>query len=281
MPGQEELKEEERKMENGMRQKAVIITGVVLLAAALAGAVAWWLLRPEPDLYADVKALLDTRYGDYDPEQKLWLAPADPEGDEAGTTLAFKLCMENTVRAGDVEKVLVAVCGFMPEGGSHADSGRVDFFVLEKEFRGLRLLAQLEDTPSGTFGEPGEVSVVRLGREFFGFKIEDGWTGQGNVIQVARLFVPRDDTLQQALSVSVTLDNESAGACEGESMSACTRLTRTIAIDDRLAEASIYPLVITEKGLLDGKERSGTYEIPFDKKRWGYVLPAVLEEGGF
>ncbi|MCD6061716.1 MAG: hypothetical protein K0S16_2027 [Moraxellaceae bacterium] len=255
-----------------MEKRKVAAVVVVLLVVVAIGLLAW-VFRPRPGYYADIPALMVERYGRYDAEQKVWGVPET--GRFHPGDVVFTICARETVRSGATEKILLAACGRLPESPSHADAGRVDFFVLEKEGEELHLLALSEYNDSGSFGEPGRVAIIRLGKAFWGFRVDDGWTGQGYVLNATRIFVPSRHGIEEALALRTGIDNSGSMACD-EEPAACTSLERKLVVFDGQPGAMTWPLVVTESGYRDGKNVYAVYEIDFDKRTWTYVYPESI-----
>jgi hypothetical protein len=252
-----------------------VVAGV-LIVVVVATALAVWMLRPRPGYYTDLPTFMSERYGLYDAQEKVWTVPL-PSGEKAEDATAFRICSQQTVRSGDREKILLAVCGEDPAGG-HAQPGSIDFFVLEKAGRDLHLLAASQDNASGSFGVPGKVAVLQLGRAFYGFRVDEVWSGQGYTFGTTFLYVPHEQTFRQALALRSLIDSTGTLGCEedSEGEGECTAFERTLTVDDSQPQAAVWPLVVSESGFRDRRDMNAVYRIGFDKQRWLYEVPESI-----
>lgn len=215
-----------------------------------------------------LNAFMADTYGRYSKKLGYW-----PVRD--GGIYAHRLCAQEAMELQGAPHLFVAVCGFTPEGSSHAQSGQVDFYVFKRLANTLQTEHSLRDVDSGTFGQPGDVSVVRLGPTFYGFKLMDGAVVQGVLSTTTRLLIPGQEGLTEGLSIQTMVDNEGAGHCKKGSRQ-CIQVNRTVSIDDSAAKDGAYPLLVAETGTLEGKKVDRKFKVTFNTSQWQYQAPKGL-----
>lgn len=229
------------------------------------GATAYWLKTAPDRAFA---AFMADAYGTYDAKEDRWSLPED-------AYIVHSLCARQSVSIEGIEHILLAVCGATRETGSHGEPGSVDFYVLKADSSRLTIAAKLLEVPSGSFGNPGKVTPLQLGPAFHGFLLEEGWTGQGYTLGTTRLFIPSAKGIQEGLTIRSLEDETGTGQCD-EPGHACTNLSRTIAVGPAGDGKAVFPLIIHESGIADGRPVDRQTTIPFDRKRWRYPTPARM-----
>lgn len=212
----------------------------------------------------DLTAFMEERYGRLQPDQKHWKQSVDEP--------LYAICASKDIEVKGEPHHMLAVCGELPdELKSHAASGYVDMYVMKREFSGLVPVAELKDVDSGSFGTPGSVTVVRLGKNFYGFKEESGWSGQGVTNSYTTIYVPAGNTFHPALRFTSFADD--SGGCDGTDN--CPRMTsieRSIEFVP-VKKSSIYVARITSRGYANGKPVSNVYTLHYITNKHEYLVP--------
>ena len=229
------------------------------------GVAAYWLTTAPERAFA---AFMADAYGSYDAKEDGWSQPGD-------AAVVHSICARKSVRIESAEHILLAVCGATRETGSHGEQGSVDFYVLKADGGRLTIAAELLEVASGSFGTPGKVTPLQLGPAFHGFLLEEGWTGQGYTLGTTRLFIPSTQGIREGLTIRSLEDETGTGQCD-EPSHPCTNLSRTVAVSQASDGKAVFPLVIHESGIADGKPVDRQTTIPFDRKRWRYPTPARM-----
>jgi hypothetical protein len=239
---------------------AMVVIGIVVAAAI------WW--RNRPDRFA---AMMADTYGAYDAGNKAWIGLAGQEPHRL-----YRVCAEREVDVRGQKHLLLAVCGDTTEMDSHAAGGIVDMYVLKGDRSAFTPVAQKRGIESGGFGHAGSVAVMKLGPAFFGFAVSDGWTGQGYTLETVSLYVPKGDTLTEALAIRTGTDNGGTAECSAD-RGKCNRVERKLTADVSAAGETVYPITVVQSGAYDGVNMDGTFKLTFNKKRWAYVAPKKLD----
>jgi hypothetical protein len=208
--------------------------------------------------------LMRETYGRYDAKKKTWQASA-----EENTGLIYTICAEREVDVHGEKHLMLAVCGDRPEMDSHGTPGNVDLYVLKGDRRKFTIAAQAIGIESGAYGQTGTLGVIKLGAAFHGFTVTEGWSGQGITLETTRIFVPRNATLNEALTIRTSLDNAGTGACDDDKTQ-CYSLQRELSVDQAIPEQSVYRIIVRQSG---NRGAAGEYRLNFDRKRWRYVAP--------
>ena len=248
------------------RRRLLGLFAVVALVAIGLGVFVWW--QTSADM---LSTMMTENYGLYDAGKQVWRGA---QGKEANRN--YTICAEKDIDVRGERHLLLAVCGSTAETDSHATRGSVDLYVLKGDRRKFTLAAQTADIESGAWGQSGSVSAMKLGSSFYGFAIDEGWSGQGFTFGTTTLYVPKDDALQEALTLRTSLDNGGTQACADNKM-ACNNLERKLDVDESDPALAVYPLIVTQSGRHDGHSMTGRFKLSFDKKRWSYVAPKGLD----
>lgn len=213
----------------------------------------------------DLNDFMKDRYGGWNPDKKHWgKSAAEPH---------YVVCASKDIKIKGEPHHMLAVCGELPdENKSHAASGYVDIYVMKRNFSGLVPVAELTKIESGSFGTPGNVTVVRLGKDFYGFKEDSGWSGQGYTNGYSTIYVPVGNTFHAALRFSSIADD--SGVCD-ETDEGCTPRTsieRSIEFVPG-KDSNIYVARITSSGNAKGKPVSNVYTLHYLPKKHEYLAP--------
>ncbi|WP_429000378.1 hypothetical protein [Stenotrophomonas rhizophila] len=232
---------------------------------------------------ARLQAFLVKRYGAEASLSQGWQGSWTQDGASRATD--WQVCAEQPVVSGDSWQQLLAVCGALSEGG-HADPGTVDFYVLRPSGEGFEVVAELTGGTYGSSGRPGTVQVIRAGSDFYGFRSESGWFGQGHSLETQTLILPGPKGLVDAGSLRSHIDNGAAYDCDDAEFAEDCR-TRVFNIDfsyrfdDSDRSARIWPLLIEETGSeCGGKPVRREHRFSLDAQTWTYSFPESLQREG-
>lgn len=171
---------------------------------------------------------------------------------------------------------LLAICTRSAPESAPNDPGRIDLYLLKRDAEGWQPVAQKLGLESGQMGRPGEVNVLQLGAQLYGFEISDTSVSQGYLLGGTRLYVPRDAGFQVALDITSTVRNTGTHECAHATPAVCNDFSRRLKVEVREGAAA-YPLRITSLGQFHGERVSATHVLSFDAKRAQYKLPAGFE----
>lgn len=252
-------------------------------AAPSASAPAPATAAPQLSRTARLQAFLAQRYGTQARLSGGWRGPWTQDGQARPTD--WTVCAEQPVVSGDSWQQLLAVCGALVDAG-HADPGTIDFYVLRPAADGFEVAAELTGGTYGSSGHPGTVEILRAGSDFYGFRTESGWYGQGYALQSQALILPGPDGLVDTGSVRSHIDNVAAYNCDdAEQAEDCrTRMFNldfSLRMDDRDRSARTWPVLIEETGTdCGGQQVRREHRITLDPKTWTYAFPDTLQREG-
>jgi len=232
---------------------------------------------------ARLQAFLSERYGKAAKLGGQWRGSWSQDGDTRPTD--WRVCAEQPVVTGDSWQQLLAVCGW-PLDGAHPDPGAIDFFVLRPEADRFSVAAELTGQNFGSQGQPGTVQIIRAGSDFYGFRIEHGWFGQGYSLITQTLVLPGPNGLVEAGGVRSHIDNSGAYDCDAADAEPDCRtrlfdLDFSLTFDSRDPAARQWPLVIEETGLGCGAAQvRREHRFTLDAKTWTYAFPDALNREG-
>jgi len=232
---------------------------------------------------ARLQAFLSERYGKAAKLDGQWRGSWSQDGDTRPTD--WRVCAEQPVVTGDSWQQLLAVCGW-PLDGAHPDPGAIDFFVLRPEGDRFAVAAELTGQNFGSQGQPGTVQIIRAGSDFYGFRIEHGWFGQGYSLITQTLVLPGPNGLVEAGGVRSHIDNSGAYDCDAADAEPDCRtrlfdLDFSLTFDSRDPAARQWPLVIEETGLGCGAAQvRREHRFTLDAKTWTYAFPDALNREG-
>ena len=232
---------------------------------------------------ARLQAFLTERYGKAAKLDGQWRGSWSQDGDTRPTD--WRVCAEQPVVTGDSWQQLLAVCGW-PLDGAHPDPGAIDFFVLRPEADRFAVAAELTGQNFGSQGQPGTVQIIRAGSDFYGFRIEHGWFGQGYSLITQTLVLPGPNGLVEAGGVRSHIDNSGAYDCDAADAEPDCRtrlfdLDFSLTFDSRDPAARQWPLVIEETGLGCGAAQvRREHRFTLDAKTWTYAFPDALNREG-
>lgn len=232
---------------------------------------------------ARLQAFLAQRYGKGAALSGDWRGNWTQDGQTR--PVSWQVCAEQPVVTGDSWQQLLAVCGALVEAG-HPEPGTIDFYVLRPKADGFDVAAELTGGTYGSSGQPGTVQIVRAGSDFYGFRVEDGWFGQGYSLISQSLILPGPKGLVDTGSMRSHIDNGAAYDCDdAESAEDCRsqvfNIDFTQRFDDSDRTARVWPLQVEETGsTCGGAAVRRQHRFTLDPKTWTYSFPkALLREG--
>jgi hypothetical protein len=134
------------------------------------------------------------------------------------------------------------------------------------------------DQGFGSDGQPGTVTLVRLGRERGGFVVEETWVGQGFVFGTRSILEFRDGALRTLATVRSGISNTGAMDCVDASdcSDAGFELEFAQSLDDSAPAADAYPLLVHETGHECGAAVDRRHRLEFDAASARYPVPGTL-----
>ncbi|WP_244104494.1 topoisomerase IV [Burkholderia ambifaria] len=225
------------------------------------------------------KFIHDT-YGKWRTDRKGWQSDA---GD-----FIYASCGALRVATADGPRTLLAMCGEtedavqngMPGMDSDATPGTIDLYVLRPSQDGTTLEPALKKTgiASGGRGEPGTVSIQRLGPHLFGFVLGNSDSRQGYTQSMRSIWLPYGDALVPAAArIDEALDNAESSECANDP-ARCEERRFAIAPDTSVND-SVYPLIVTETGTRGNRTIHARHTVKFDAARGRYIVPKAVRDG--
>ncbi len=201
-----------------------------------------------------LNAFMADRYGEWNPAEKYW--------ERGAKEPRYAVCAAKDIEVDGEPRQMLAICGELPDARkSHAASGYVDLYVMKRTDTGLAPVAELTGIESGSFGAPGSVTVIRLGKDFYGFEEKSGWSGQGYTNGFTSIYVPFGDTFHLALRFSSAAE---------DSRETC--IERSIEFIPS-PNSPTYVARITSSGRDQGKPVSRVYTLHYNPKKHEYIMP--------
>jgi hypothetical protein len=254
------------------------LVAFVLIGAAVVVASVFVVMQQRVD---PVNAFMAEHYGEYDATTKQWAEPP-----LENQNLAYAICAMQEVRIKDEPHTMLAVCG-VERNASQGASQFVDLYVLVNKEGMLQPAASLQNASSSNGSEFGtSVTIVRLGREFYGFEIASSFVAQGYVIPGLTIFVPNKDSLVSALSMATGSDNSGTGNCDEQSRPdenasvGCVQMERVVHINESDPKLRVFPIDVTETRQSNdsGKQvKTRKITLRFDPSQWKFVAPKDFE----
>ncbi len=249
-----------------------MIRPVIVLAALVLGIVAAGNVAASAGQADDpvLDGFLHAAYGPRASSMSPWVVQAESKRQPA---IDREVCARH--RAGS--HAWLAVCTTI-HPTSHAQPGGIDFYVLRGNAGHIVVESSLKDSASGSMGVPGKVAVLALGRGTTGFRVEERWVGQGQVIETQSLLAPRGATLTAVATFRKGLDNTATsdhGDPPHDVKAKRIQLTFELTVDTA-GPGTLYPLVVRERGVECGHVAKRAWKLTFDAARGHYRIPGAL-----
>ncbi len=171
---------------------------------------------------------------------------------------------------------LLAMCTRSARETNPNTPGRIDLQLLKRSSEGWQVVAQQLGIESGQLGQPGDVAVLQLGANLYGFEVDETSVSQGYLLGGTRLYVPRHSGFQVALDYTSSVKNTGTHECAHATPATCNDFSRRLKVDAREGAAA-YTLRITSLGQFRGQPVSATHVLSYDTQRQQYRLPAGFE----
>lgn len=228
-----------------MNIKYILIT-ILLFASTL-----WAEITPEE--------LMTKVYGKYDAKNKCW------HNDEYCMTIdnVKKLNCDTGKRM-----YLLAVGDF--PNAAHANTGAIGAFIVEEQNNEDIIIAQNRKIEIGSHGcAPTEWKIVKLApSDYWGWLNISGYATQGYFNTWYHILAPYGKVIKE-IGI-ITQSASDSGAMDSSN----TELSGTLHIDDHDKSVKIYPIIMTMKGIKNGKKiKSIKYKVPFNFRNWKYQEP--------
>jgi len=168
-------------------------------------------------------------------------------------------------------------------GGSHADSGVLEFIKFKVQKNKAVPLSSSGDILSGGYGTPGFSRIISLGKNNqIGWAIEDGWVGMGEASSYFRLYAPlvnTDTGVKEIFGIQTMYDT--VNTCSDDDKNCISKEISTV-VRQTINDDAYYPLKIStsiKQGAKSNKTSSSKdLVITFDKKRNSYQVPAAYKD---
>jgi len=171
----------------------------------------------------------------------------------------------------------LAVC-MTTNPAAHGEAGKIDFYSLRESGGQFVIESSLTNYESGSSGVPGTVSVLALGSGAEGFRVEEGWVGQGQVIKTQALLASHDRLIVEVAKLRKGLDNSmmfEGDAPAPEVMSKKIQLKFDLSFD-KAGSGILYPLAVRERGTECGRAVKRIWKLTFGAALWRYRIPKAL-----
>ncbi|MGV8960012.1 MAG: hypothetical protein ACOH1V_06460 [Stenotrophomonas sp.] len=228
-----------------------------------------------------VLAFLSERYGASASGSDAWADQWNDTEVQALRPVHRHLCGNHAVMVDGVQHSLLAVCANLDEAAS-PEPGLIDFIVLRANAGdGLEVVMERLNDRYGSHGVPGEVSVLQLGAQRYGYRIDSGWFGQGYSLQTQSLVAMAADGLHEAGSLRRHIDNAGAYDCDTDDCQG-----KLFDVDFHLsADASqptlaVWPLRVSESGTDCAGPLAREHRLAFDPVQRRYLIPETLQREG-
>lgn len=192
-----------------------------------------------------------------------------------------QLCADESIFQGGQPARLIAICG-QPEDYGHPTPGLTDFFLLRMQDGKAVAAAQQHLQEYGSMGNPGEVKVMQLGADLWGFVVRSSFTNMGYTSSTWGIVLPKDGGFQDAGFFRSHIDN--LGLVEGcdDASQPCTdpkafNIDFALDTDRSHPTAAHWPLVVTENGPACGKPANATHRVLLEPTTMRYQVPNILK----
>jgi hypothetical protein len=228
---------------------------------------------PSPEVPQTVRTFIEQSYGPYDAKHDCWLTKYESQA------YCMKVVRSDRITADTGDRFYLLVGGQPFEEGepvsTHALAGLAGAFVFEIRDAGMDLAASNKTIYVGASGiVPDHWDLVKLAKTgYYGWQTTSGDCHMGLCGSGLVILAPFGKSVKNIAGFTVKYSD--VGACENQQ---CTEgpssIESNVTIDTTAAD-SVYPLLVTLKGKLKGRELSGTtYRLEFDRKAWQYSLKA-------
>ncbi|MBT8558544.1 zinc ribbon domain-containing protein [Polynucleobacter paneuropaeus] len=155
----------------------------------------------------------------------------------------------------------------------HAASGIIELMKLKDNNGKFSYIDGSGPIFSGSFGYPGYVKIIPLGKITYGWKITDGWMGQGYVYSYLRLYSPINrgrSGIKEILSIQSGFD--SSGVCNPGDRGCIVNTIESTVRQDKTSDM-YYPLKISVDSKTGSSSFSRDFLLRFDTKAHKFLVP--------
>jgi hypothetical protein len=224
-----------------------------------------------------LKAVMNEFYGTYNKTSECWITKG------LDKTYCMKPYKVDTVVSGPDRILFIVIAGqTLRDDGTpvtcHACRGVLGLIVLSENGTQLGLVAKnnfYEDF--GTYGSLPPVESFTL-RELgpngsYGWVIHSGGAHGGKEYDFNDLYGVFGDTITAIGSIPSHFAKTVGSDCDGK---LCTDFSIKLLIDSTVPIAPFYPLILRVSGSKNGQPFNKTYQVPFDKSSFSYLIPQEL-----
>lgn len=219
-----------------------------------------------PNISWTVDSELARRYGNLPGPGKT------TRSDGLGTNV--KICLRDGLMQGGRTTTWVAVCGSVLEA-PHAQAGWVDLLVFSESLSVARVAAETLGLETGSFGEPGEVSLVHLGAQRRAFSLSTSYSGMGSLIESVDWYGGAGAGLPAVLSTRTWVSNEGESPCDDDSLR-CRWEHRRLSLDSSDRSADYFPILVVDSARSAGRFLTAKAKVAFAPDSGRFRLPEPL-----
>ncbi|MBK8800983.1 MAG: hypothetical protein IPN71_02800 [Fibrobacteres bacterium] len=191
-----------------------------------------------------------------------------------GLESRLEVCLRRSFDEPSSISTWVAVCRTVVDA-PHAQAGGIDLLVFSDSLGTSRMVAETTGLESGSFGEPGEVTLVGIGPHRRAFALSSSFSGMGSMIETADWYLLDGAGLRGVLSSQLYVSNEGMSPCDEDSL-ACRWEGRRLEIDSSSRKAGLFDLVVSDSARDVGKFLDSKASVTYDVDSGRYVLPMPL-----
>jgi hypothetical protein len=231
-----------------------------------------------------INAFMHKNYGSASAQEEeskgIWRGKKLPAEYDAASTDSSRICAQTISK--QTQRIFLAVCTTFSTM-TRQKPALVDFYMLDNNGDTLTSHAEKQNNPTGVDSrQVGEIEILKLGEDFYGFSLTKTYIVQGYEQTVTRLFTPSadDSDLIKILDIQTRASNVDAGQCDSNKNNYkaewCTRLKQDILVNASVESIPFYPISIVQKGISKGEPRNHEYTLYFNETTWRYTLPYDL-----
>lgn len=228
--------------------------------------------KPSVKISPEIAAILNTVYKKYDDKKQCWIA-THPETMESCLTPV----QLDVIDTGTEKRNYLVLAGSPNDEGSsgRANAGIAGVFIISDKNGVKTLTSSNPNILSGSSGlAETDWKLVQLGADnYYGWQTESGFAMGGWATYVTEIFAPYGLGIKKIATYQSAEDN--TGACDEPKCLTKTKVSMSPSSD---LTKKVFPLTLTLTGSKEGKVFAPqTYTLPFNDKKWEYVVPKALE----
>lgn len=185
------------------------------------------------------------------------------------------LCSNHAAMVDGVQQSLLAVCANVDDAVDPGEHGLIDFIALRASDSGeMDVVMERLDDRHGSRGVPGDVSVLQLGATLQGYRIENGWFGQGYSLLSQSLLLATTDGIKDAGTLRSHIDNDGGYECDVDDYAGeVFNLDFILDPDNSKLDLNVWPLRVHESGVGCDGVVSRDHLLAFDPVRAVCLIP--------